>query len=218
MQFYQQIVGQYNKASPVQKSYLSIALTLGLLIILILLIFPAVNHVLKINKEISDARIVEQKLEDKIASLEKAETNYNQAKDRLKIIDEALPTGSAVEQYVKQIEGLVTKNNLTLAGVQFSDIPLSPPTNKDRLGLREVDYVATVEGKFINFKTFLTDFEGLIRTTDITSISVSENQLIISAAFKATVYYLGDQTQRAQKTNPTGGNTESNPTKSGQNQ
>src|SRR3989304_3267440 len=176
MQFYQPLVDQYNKASPVQKSYLSIALTLGLLIILILLIFPAVNHVLKLNKEISDGRIVEQKLEDKIASLEKAQISYNQAKDRLKILDEALPTGSAIERYVKQIETLVSKNKLTLAGVQFSDVPLSLPTNKDKLGLRELDYVATVEGKFTNFNKFLTAFEGLIRTTDVSSISMSENQ------------------------------------------
>ncbi len=193
MQFYLQALSRYNKATPQQKSYLRIGLTLGLLIILILVIFPAINHILKLNKEISDGRAVEQKLQEKIVALEEAEFNYNKLKDRLNITHEALPTGSAIEDYLKQIEKTARKNNLTLASIQFSDVPLSLPVNKQNLKVRRVDYALNVEGKFTNLQKFITDLESLIRTTDLRLITINEAGPVVTTSIEATVYYLGER-------------------------
>lgn len=195
MQFYKQALSQYEKATPVQKSYFNIGLTLGLLIILLLLIFPALNHILKLNKEISDGRVVGQKLQQKILDLEEAELNYNNLKDRLKIIDDALPTGSAVEVHLKQIEKAIRKNNLTLSGIQFSDVPLSLPVNKQNLKVRQIDYTVSTEGKFTNVQNFMTDLESLIRTTDLRVVSIIKEGTegtIVTSTINATVYYLGE--------------------------
>ncbi len=192
MKLYQQAATQYNSATPVQKSYLSVALTLGLLILLILLVFPAVNHILKLNKEIAKGRGVDTKLQEKIIALEKAEENYENLQGRLEIADDALPTGSAVDKYLKQIETAAKRNKTTLASIQFADVLVSLPKNKGNLSVRQVDYTITVEGKFTSIEKFVEEMEKLIRTTNFTQISINEDESKLAASLQATVYYLGD--------------------------
>lgn len=203
MQLYQQAATQYNKASPVQKSYLSVVLTLGLLIILILLVFPAVNHILKLNNEIAKGRDLENKLQAKIIALDEAKVNYENLKDRLEIADDALPTGSAVDKYLRQIENAAKQNNTTLSSIQFADVPVSLPKNKSNLSVRQVDYTITIEGKFTNIQKFVEEMEKLIRTTNFTQISINEGESKLAASLQATVYYLGDTVA----TTPTKGST-----------
>lgn len=197
MQLYQQMLGKYNNSTPQQKNYLGLGLTLGLLIILLALIFPAVNHILKLNREITDARGVEKKLQEKIIALDEAETNYTESKNRLTIVDDALPTGSGVDSHLKQLERLAAKNKVSLAGLQFSDIPLSIPTNTVNLAVKQIEYSVTVEGKFSNINGFVSDLEKTVRTVDITSLSVSEDENIISATINATINYLGKPSARS---------------------
>ena len=192
MQLYQQAAIQYNKVSPVQKSYLSVVLTLGLLIILILLVFPAVNHILKLNNEIAKGRDLENKLQAKIIALDEAEVNYENLKDRLEIADDALPTGSAVDRYLRQIENAAKQNNTTLSSIQFADVPVSLPKNEENLSVRQVDYTITIEGEFTNIQRFIEEMEKLIRTTNFTQISINEDGSKLAASLQATVYYLGD--------------------------
>ncbi len=203
MQLHQKLSDQYNKSNPTQKSYLNIGLTLGLLILLIGLVFPAVNHILKLNKEISEGKNIEKKLQDKVTALQEAESNYTEVKDRLQIIDAALPTGSSVDTYFKQIEKFAGKNNSTIAAAQFTDIPLSKPVNKTNLKVKQFDYSLTLEGNFTNLVKFLTDFEQLVRTTNFTSILINKNESKVSAAIKAAGYYLGEPTIKATTTKQT---------------
>ncbi|MEX0617294.1 MAG: type 4a pilus biogenesis protein PilO [Candidatus Woykebacteria bacterium] len=212
MQFYDRVLNRYSKTTPVQKSYLSIGLTLGLLIILVVMIFPAVNHILKLNKEISDGKVVEQKLKDKIVALEEAESNYNNIKDRLSIVDQALPTGSAIEDYIKQIENAANANQLNMAGIQFSAVPLSLPENKQNLTIKQIDYSATFEGKFANIQKFLTQLETLIRTTEVSTAVLGGDQSQVSVGIQASAYYLGGQTAPQAQTAPANNSGTSNQT------
>jgi hypothetical protein len=54
MQFYEQALSRYNQttADPQNKNYFEITLTLILLIVLLLMIYPAITHILNLNKEI----------------------------------------------------------------------------------------------------------------------------------------------------------------------
>ena len=208
MQFYQRALSKYSNSSTQKKSYLTIGLTLGLLILLLALIFPAVNHILKLNKEIADGKRVEQQLQEKIDNLIKAESNYTESKDRLAVLDDALPTGSSVDTHLKQLEQLSARNNSRLAGIQFSDVSLSIPTNKQNLSTRDIEYSVTVIGRFSNIISFVSDLEKIVRTVDITSLSVSEDGTTLSAAIKAVTHYLGESSAR---TAQPGDNTQTNP-------
>ena len=197
MQFYQKALAKFNDSTPKQKSYFSLGLTIGLLIILLALIFPAVNHILKVNKEIADGRIVEQKLLEKIIALDKAEENFNDSKDRLAIVNEALPTGSDIATHLRQIERLAAKSNATLSGIQFSDTPLSLPTSKHNLAVKQVEYLVNVSGKFANINKFISDLESTVRTVDITILSISEDGTTLTAVMNLITNYLGQPAARS---------------------
>lgn len=213
MQFYNQAVERFNKSTPQQKSAISVGLTLGLLILLILLVFPAVNHVLKLNREISDGKLVEQKLQDKIDALNKAKFNLESVKDRLGVVNQSLPTGSAVDDYLKELESAAKKSNLSIEGIQFTDVPLSLPDKSQGLSVRQIDYTITLKGKFSNLQQFISNIEGAIRTTDTLSISFDDEDSSVTVTIKASVSYLGKKIKVNVKTNTP--NTTTNNTSTG---
>ena len=98
---YKQVLKQYGQIgeNPQARGYFGILATLALLIVLLLLIFPAIRHVTQINKEITDAREVVAKLETKLADLEQARINLEGVKADLPLLDEALPVGSDMPKY-----------------------------------------------------------------------------------------------------------------------
>ena len=204
----------YNKigASKHGKSLFEIIATLMLLIILILMINPAITHITKLNKENTDNRKIKVKLEEKLDNLEIARRNYADIEEDLPLLDLALPVGSDLPSYLKKIEELAAKNNLKVAAVQFSDVPISKP-EKEVLKTEEMPYSITIAGSFPDFRTFLDDVEKYIRTTDVSTISITKDQ---SGQLKTTLgavsYYFGivfiptDKKSNVSNTSSSGGN------------
>jgi Tfp pilus assembly protein PilO len=174
------------------ESYFSTLATIILLIVLLLLVFPAIRHITTVNKEISDARLVKAALEKKVEDLQEARGNLANAKADLPILDLALPIGSDVATYLKGIEGLAGKYNLKITAVQFSNVPLSKPNPKDSLKPKELPYSLTLQGNFLDFQKFLTDLENYIRTSEVSLISIGREQDgTLKETLNITTYYSG---------------------------
>src|SRR5437868_5164460 len=102
-QFYQ----QYKSTTPNQKSYLSLALSLGLIIFLIVITYPAVQHILKLQRELNDGHKTLTQLEEKSKALTDAAVTYEETKPDFPLVDQALPTGTDLKSYLqKPIESL----------------------------------------------------------------------------------------------------------------
>lgn len=174
------------------KSYLGVVATLILLIILILLIYPAVQHITKINREISDARIVKATLETKLANLNIARINLEEVREDLFVLDLALPIGSDLTPYLKDLEKMAKNSKLKISAVQFSDVPLSKPSTDISTQTKQIDYTITFEGSFPNFRKFLAKLESFIRTSDVTNISiVKDPEEPLTHTLGVSSYYLG---------------------------
>lgn len=191
------------------KSYLGVVATLILLIILILLIYPAIQHITKINREISDARIVKATLETKLANLDIARTNLEEVREDLFVLDLALPIGSDLTTYLKDLEKMAANSKLKISAVQFSDVPLSKPSIDISTQTKQIDYTITFEGSFPNFRKFLAKLESFIRTSDVNNISIIKDQEEpLTHTLGVSSYYLGrefappSQTVSTQETIP----------------
>ena len=197
MPSYKQIVGeQYSKleGSERAKSYFSIVATLVLLIILLLLIFPAIKHITAVNKEISDARSVKASLENKLEALRQANENLNEVESDLPILDLALPVGPDLTTYLKKIEGLAGTTNLKIVAIQFSNVALSKPKLKEAMKPKKLPYSLTLEGAFPDFQKFLIDLESYIRTSDVSVVSLTKGQEgSLKGTLNVTIYYLGTE-------------------------
>ncbi len=178
MQFYEKALANYGTytSDPSKKDYFSLAATLVLLIVLLFMVYPAAIHVSTLNKEVSDGNILLKTLNTKISDLQTAETNYNQIKDNLDLLNTALPLGSDVKTYVKNpLEAIALKNNLTFKSLQFSDVPVSNPAPGITLSLREFTYTSSLLGDLNSIEGFIKDMETYTRLTKLKRVEISQN-------------------------------------------
>jgi len=203
------------------KNYFSVLATLVLLIVLVLLIYPAIQHVTKINKEISDAKVIKSKLETKIGDLSMARINLEAVETSLPTLDLALPLGSDLATYLIKIESFANKRKLSIEAMQFSDIPLSKPSVTSDINTKTFSYTITLGGDFTDFQKFLSDLENYIRTSDVNSVSLSKVKTSgkkdgevkdgeVLEAINVTGYYIGIDfepgvAKTSDDTNTTGG-------------
>jgi Tfp pilus assembly protein PilO len=178
-------------ASGTAKSYFSVLATIILLIVLIILIYPAIQHITRLNREISDARLVQQSLKTKLDNLTLAKANLDEVRADLPILDLALPIGSDFTPYLKKIERMVKKSKLEIAAVQFTDVQLSKPKSEENLQSKKLSYTITLEGSFPRFRTFLKSLEEFIRTSDVTTVSISkDDEGVLLHTLNVSSYYL----------------------------
>ncbi|MDP2670876.1 MAG: type 4a pilus biogenesis protein PilO [bacterium] len=196
MRLTDQVYEKYNSYSQNQKHYLNLALTLGLLILLIALIYPAINHILQLRRELKDGREVLTKLQEKSVQLDQAKVEYDSVQDKLAVLDEALPKESGLKNYLKRpLELLANKYSLTISGLQFNEVPLSKPQFTETLTIKKLPYSLVVAGNFADFSKFLSDIEHFIRTTQVGSVSiVSTKGGHVTATLRAQTTFLGSMT------------------------
>lgn len=194
MQFYERTLATYNKytADPKKKNYSNIALTLGLLIILVAMIYPAIQHITEVNKEISDGKVFEKGLITKIEALDSAKNNLAAIKTDLPLLEKALPTGSDMKTYIsKPLEIVAGRHKLQINTVQFSDVPISDPKKDDPTNVRNIDFSISLTGGFVDFVGFLKDIENYIRVTKITNLNAKGSAGALLFTLQATTNYLG---------------------------
>ncbi len=193
MQFYEQALTRYNQniADPKKKNYFEIALTLVLLIVLLVMIYPAITHILNLNKEIQAGKIIETALASKLEALAEAENNLSEIKSDLPLLQLALPVGSDIDKYLqKPIESLAGKNSLTLKSIQFNDTPVSKPES-DIVKLREMPFTLNLTGTFPNLLTFIADLEKFVRVTNVDTVQIKTNGSELSITVQGTTSFLG---------------------------
>lgn len=184
---------EHVSSNPQTKSYFGVLATLVLLIVLVLLIFPAVRHITQINKEITDAREVKSKLENKLEAIDQAKINLAEVQEDIPLLDLALPVGSDMPEYFVRINKLASKHDLKIFAVQFSDVPLSKPSVKEsELATKDIIYSITLEGSFPKFRNFLVDLENLIRISEVNTVAVvKEKETPLRHTLGVSSFFLG---------------------------
>ena len=173
MQFYEQALSRYSQFPEKQKNYFDIAATLILLMVLIVMIYPAINHILQLNQEIQAGQQVQNALEQKLKDLNQAQNNLAAVTTDLPLAQIALPVGADFKDYLqKPVEKLASSHNLTISSLQFSSVPISDPTSDSDLSVRELNYSLVLTGNYLDFTSFLTDMESFIRTSAIQKLDI----------------------------------------------
>jgi len=169
---YKQVFQQYETLNDKSKGSFAIAATVALLIILVLLIYPAITYITKVNKEISDAKGAKVALETKLIAIEQARVNLSQYQEDLKLLDSALPLGSKVADHVRNLERLVKGAKLTLTNIQTTNVPLSTPALNSKLETKKLPYSLVLNGTFPNFQRLLENLESFIRISQIKTLNI----------------------------------------------
>jgi Tfp pilus assembly protein PilO len=137
---------------------------LTILVICFFLFFaikPTLVTITGLAKALSDQKLVAQKLEEKINSLNLAQSQYNLVQPDLYLLDEAIPVQPQITTLIKQLETLGKYSGVTVDGIQLSQVNLM---NKKIVPSQEsIDFSIAVSGEYQNLKNFLKSISSFRR-------------------------------------------------------
>jgi len=129
---------------PVARVSFELVLSLiGVMFFAVFALRPTLNTMSALLKEIEDKQEVDVALGRKISALGTAQNEYLTYNERFSILGESIHTNMSLEVALMYMEFLVTRENLSLSGLQIKEFPLVLTTPEDstetlRLGDKEV--------------------------------------------------------------------------------
>lgn len=188
----------YKRFSPIVKSkrtvsYFTITLTLfSLSFFGLLAIRPTLITAVSLLKSVSDLRKLNIEYENKIGTIVRAQSEYEQIRDELPLVEAALPKTASFHTLAKSLENFAQNTNVNLSQLQIDSVSISklPPTGK----LNEFDFSLTASGDYSSVSSFLQTILNSARIVTIDSLDfVREGAATTSGnlkiTLKASAYY-----------------------------
>lgn len=138
---------------------------------------PTVNTILYLKREIRDKTEVSKKMDDKIAALIEAQSNYEAVTPYLPVVDESLPNNPDAIPLLVQFQNLSAQSGAELTSVQMSGVPLSSKeatasANKTADAQKTFDFSVSVRGSYQSLNVFLEGLKQLRRIVSYEALSV----------------------------------------------
>ena len=163
------------------KTYTGVALTIfAIAFFTFFTIRPTLITIAGLLKEIEDQKVIAEKLEDKIESINLAQEEYKKAEDKLGLIDESFPEDTEFSTLVKQIELLVQVNNLEINSLNYNEVRLKEMSGGEESGsasssqLKEISFKLSTSGTYEQLTVFISDLFRFRRVLEITDYSISK--------------------------------------------
>ncbi len=168
---------------PVVRASLGVLLTLFTVSFFsIFALRPTLNTISGLLAEIRTQRNILETLDQKIANIAQAQQVWTQESSRIAFVSQALPRDSEPQQYVRQIEGLTIKHNITISSFKVDEVSLlgkkeGATASKEKLAGTDIFTVSlSVRGQYSQVLSFLDELENLRRPIKITSLSFGVSQ------------------------------------------
>jgi Tfp pilus assembly protein PilO len=156
------------------KQYLTLIFTLGASIFFFLFaINPTVSTIVKLRKQISDAELVHQKLQEKILNLQNLSTQYQNLENDLQLINDAVPNNPEAPTLIAQLQSLGQQSNMRISNIAVSPINVDAPISTQS---STMNFELTGISTFDNLQKFLSDLTKMQRAISVNSMQVSKTQ------------------------------------------
>ncbi|KKR91977.1 MAG: hypothetical protein UU42_C0006G0016 [Candidatus Woesebacteria bacterium GW2011_GWA1_41_13b] len=143
---------------PLLRASLYLVLSLLLIIILILAALrPTLITIASLSGDIKQQGEIEKKLDAKITQVSQAQQILSANETKLLVLNQALPIGEEFSIWGKRMEELAQESGVTLTGVALENYQ---------------DFALTVQGNYIQLKSFLNRVESLRRLMKIESVQI----------------------------------------------
>ena len=151
----QALIDFYNK--PVAKVSLELFFSLfAIIFFAVFAIQPTLKTMTELVKEIEDKRALSEKMDQKIASLSTAQTQYQEYNDQFYLLEDAIPRSANLVSSLKMIEKLASESNLVISSINLSDVPddlnIASPDSAERVILT---FNVSVVGDYLDMRRFV---------------------------------------------------------------
>ena len=141
---------------------------------------PTAQTIIYLQREIADKTALNQQMESKITSLIEAQSTYEQIKNRLPLLDAALPHAPDAINLARQLKNIATISQASISALQIPSVPLT--TDESTPGAKLIaqkplsDFTITmvIAGSYQSIKTFLSSILNLRRITSIDMVSIRQ--------------------------------------------
>lgn len=173
-------------------SYFTITLSLlSLSFFGLFAIRPTIITATTLIKSVSDLKKLSIQYEEKIGNLVRGQSEYEQIRNQIPLIDSAVPADSQFSKLAKTVEKFASQENISFSQFQIDSVPVSklPPANKlytfgfSMVGYGEYSSVSLFLSHLINWKRLVT-----INNIDL-SVEGSTLSGLLRLSLKGTAYY-----------------------------
>lgn len=134
---------------------------------------PTLITISTLQRQIADARFVDQKLQEKINSLSAVSVEYEAIKPDLELIWAAVPKESKFPIFVKSLERIATESGTTIGSFVFKPINLSPLESTTSAREIPIDFRLTLQGDYSKLADFIEKLSRLNRLSVIEKMEIS---------------------------------------------
>jgi Tfp pilus assembly protein PilO len=156
---------------------------------------PTFSTISKLQKELEDNKMVDDKLKQKINNLSILQGKYAELQGSLEDIYSAVPKGPEVAIFMGQLEQIAKINNVDLISVQTFEVQAVAKENVSKR-YSSFNFNLAVEGNYDNINNFLKTLAGMQRTVSLDSLSINnvydqQRGMILRLGIKGVTYFKG---------------------------
>jgi len=135
---------------------------------------PTLQTMSELVKEIKDKQILDEQLDQKIASLNTAQSQYQKFNSQFYLLDEAIPKTARLVEGLKIVEKIASENDLVIQGITISAVPdeLSVAT-ADKAKRDSLTFNVDVVGDYLKIRQFINDLMNSRRMMIIDQVNFS---------------------------------------------
>lgn len=152
---------------------------------------PTLITAISLMKQVSDLRKLYIDYENKIGTLIRAQTEYEQIRDDIQLVDKALPINSSFSKLAITIEKFANQEDFTINQFQIDPVPISNPSTTGKL--YDFGFTLVGTGKYPSVSSFLNHIVNWKRIVNIKSLEFAQTGGTSSAtlrlSLKATTHY-----------------------------
>jgi Tfp pilus assembly protein PilO len=176
--------------TPVAKVSLELFLSIGAVIFFALFaVRPTMLTMFDLIKEIEDKRKLDQQLQQKVAALSTAQAVYLNYEDRLKVLDEAIPSSPQFVYSLKLLEKVASEQKLIITNILVNEIPdeETADISQKKIERKSIPVTITIAGDYVTIRGFIEDVLALRRTFVVDTVIFSKNEERGTDVLQATV-------------------------------
>ncbi len=163
---------------------------------------PTAQTIIFLRREIADKTVLNEQMENKITALIEAQATYETIKDRLSVIEQALPNNPDGVILARQLRNLAVVSGASISAIQIPSLPIlgqeATPGAKlaQQKPMDQFPVSLVISGSYVSLKQFMDGLLTLRRITGIDAITIKPalRQGLAGDALQLTIrlqsYYL----------------------------
>lgn len=136
---------------------------------------PTITTIARLQKQLSDSKFVDQKLKEKISSLNTLQNQYALVREDMQTVLNAIPTKPETILFTALLQGVAKENNISITRLQLFQVELSKKQHGKDI-YSSFPFAIETEGTQNNLTIFLSSLINFQRIISIENVSYGKTK------------------------------------------